>query len=157
MSILFDNSNSKFSKNHYYIIKKQEQVVAVAALYKSTDFKWDTDNIRIAFEDAGVDLPETFEEAVNYLKEIFDDCIGASFCLVDDLCVKEEFRNRGIGKSLVMYLSKKAESENLSVVLSVYNENNVAFDLYSSVGFIPYAEVSITEDCSKNYIKMIKK
>lgn len=157
MPILFDNSNSKFSKNHYYIIKKQEQVVAVAALYKSTDFKWDTDNIRIAFEDAGVELPETFEEAVNYLKEIFDDCIGASFCLVDDLCVKEEFRNRGIGKSLVMYLSKKAESENLSVVLSVYNENNVAFDLYSSVGFIPYAEVSIAEDCSKNYIKMIKK
>lgn len=157
MPILFDNSNSKFYKRHYYIIRKEEQVVAVAALYKSTDFRWDTDNIRIAFDDAGVVRPESFEVAIDYLKDIFDDCIGTSFCLIDDLCVKEEFRNRGIAKSLIMWLSKKAESENLSVILSVYNENNVAFDLYSSVGFIPYAEVSNVEDCRKNYIKMIKK
>ncbi len=157
MPILFNNDNSKFSKDHYYIIKKDEQVVAVAALYKSSDFSWDTDNIRIAFNDVGVAFPQSFEMAINYLKDIFDDCIGNSFCLIDDLCVKKEFRNRGIGKSLVMYLSKKAEAENLSVILSVYNENNIAFDLYSSIGFIPYADYSDEKDCYRNYIKMIKK
>lgn len=157
MPILFNKNNSKFSKNHYYIIKNDDQIIAVAALYKSSDFRWDTDNIRVAFDDARVELPESFEEAINNMKDIFNDCIGNSFCLLDDLCVKEDFRNRGIGKSLVMYLSKKAETENLSIVLSVYNENDIAFDLYSSIGFIPYADFYDAEDKSKNYIKMIKK
>ena len=156
MPILFNN-NSKFSKNHYHIIKQEEQVVSVAALYKSSDFRWDTDSIRIAFDDAGVALPKSFDEATNCLRDIFNDCIGNSFCLIDDLCVKEEFRNRGIGKSMIMFLSKKAESENLSVILSVYNENNIAFDLYSSVGFIPYASFSDDNASGKNYIRMIKK
>ena len=157
MPILLEDKNSKFFKKHYYIMKQDEEVVAVASLYKSSDYRWNTDNIRFAFDECNIALPETFEMAVNCLNDIFNDYIGNSYCLIDDLCVREDYRNRGLGKSMVMYLSKEEETEGRSVILSVYNENNIAFNLYSSVGFIPYANVFSDSEDDRNYIKMIKK
>lgn len=157
MPALFESKKSKFYKKYYYVIKQDEQVVAISSLYKSSDFKWDTDIVRKAFEDCGVDLPETFDSAVGYLKDIFNDCIGSSFCLIDDLCVRNDCRSRGIGKSLILYLSKKLETEGYSIILSVYCQNAIAYNLHSSIGFIPYSNNKEEIKTGKKYLMMIKK
>ena len=118
LPILLKNPRSKFYKDHYRIVRKNKKVVAIAALYNFADFSWDSDVVLMAFGDAQVELPPTFEMAIGNLRETFNDCPGEMYYQIDDICVLESYRHQGIGRSLVMGLLRAAEKSNMSVRLS---------------------------------------
>ena len=154
---LLKNKKSKFYKDHYRIIKKDDQIVAIAAIYNSSDFSWDADVVLKAFGDAGVETPKTFDTAMSNLKETFNDCLGKMYYQIDDICVHEDYRHQGIGRSLVMCLIKMADKANMSVKLSVYSENRIAYNLYSTLGFVPITrQITVGQDTYKGYLQMVK-
>lgn len=55
---------------------------------------------------------------------------------LDDIIVKEEYRNKGIGKKLMTYLVSIAISNNVvNITLEVRKSNEIARNLYKSFGF----------------------
>lgn len=154
---LLKNPKSKFYKDHYRVVRKDKRIVAIAAVYNFIDFSWDSDDVLKAFGDAGIETPPTFEVAINNLKETFNDCLGKMYYQIDDVCVHEDYRRHGIGRSLIMHLIKMAEKSNVSVRLSVYSENLIAYNLYCSLGFVPITSQTAAEnDMYKGYIQMVK-
>lgn len=56
-----------------------------------------------------------------------------------------------------MGLLRAAEKSNMSVRLSVYSENQVAYNLYSSLGFVPItSQKTVGTDIYKGYVQMVK-
>lgn len=156
MTFMFDNPSSKFYKKRYSLLKKEGKPIAIAALFNSKDFKLDVDIELKAFRDSGVEPPETFGQAMLSLSQVFNDFIGTSYCLIDDVCVAEKHRRRGNGKSLILYLVKKAASEGKQVILSVDCDNVAAFNFYSSLGFVEYSNESSVDKLGKKYAKMFR-
>lgn len=152
---LLNTRSCKFHKNNYLIVKDQGKVIAIAAMYKFDVGVWDTDVVLKAFGTAGVDIPETFGYAVKHIADVFNDTLGSSFNMIDDICVRSEYRNKGIGRSLIWYMVKEAEKNGTSLVLSTYAENGRAYNLYARLGFIPFSQNTSTED-GKDYFKMIR-
>ncbi len=152
---LFNNQLSKFYKDHYYVLRKNKKIVAIAALYEYDDFSWDSDIIKKAFGDAQVELPLTFEDAIIGIKEVFNDYPGTMYCHIDDVCVKENERRHGIGSSIIMYLIKIAESQGKSARLSVYSQNKIARHLYGNLGFVPLTYEFSDNGSKLMYIRMI--
>lgn len=68
---------------------------------------------------------------------------------IDDLCVDENYRGKGIGKSLYNYVLEYAKSiKCFNVTLNVWAGNESAMGFYQSLGFKPqktYMEVIIKE------------
>ena len=153
---LLNNPDSKFYKDHYRIIRKDGQIVAIASIYSYTGSFWDYDLILKGFLKAGITPPASFSGAIKDLKESFvDDYPGRNYYHIDDVCVKEEYRNRGIGRSLMMGILKTAEKNNMSARLFVYSENYIAYRLYSSLGFFPIKNQFTVGD-GKEYFQMVK-
>lgn len=153
---LLVNPNSKFYKNHYRIIRKNGEIVAIAALYEYSNSFYDKSLIKIEADRAGIQLPSTFEKAIEGLRKTFvDDFPGGNYYHIDDVCVKKDYRHQGIGRSLMLGVLKEAESKDMSTRLFVYIENNVAYGLYSSLGFFPIKkQFTVGED--KAYFQMVK-
>lgn len=163
MPLLFENPNSKFYKKFYHILKKNNQVVAIVALYNSTHYnsgynhQWNTSLIKNTFSSYNIELPSDFDIAIKYLEYISNDFISSNYYFIDDLCVRKEYRNKGVGKSLLMDLIRHSSEDDCGMMLTVYKDNTIAQQLYSSVGFIPYAKDTDGYNClSKEYYKMIK-
>lgn len=163
MPFLFENPNSKFYKKFYHILKKDNQVVAIAALYYSTYYnsgynhQWNTSIIKNAFSSYNMELPNEFDSATKYLEYIYSDFISSNYYFIDDLCVRKEYRNQGVGKSLLMNLIRKSNEYDCGIMLTVYRDNNIAQQLYNSVGFIPYTKnIDAYNGFSNKYYKMIK-
>ena len=67
---------------------------------------------------------------------------------IDDLCVKEKYRNKGIGTSIIKDVVSKSNS---NVYLWVYKDNIKAISLYNKLGF------NIKEETgSRYYMEYIK-
>ena len=79
-----------------------------------------------------------------------DKCLGISgywlgsklwcgkYLELDNVVVKEEHRNKGVGKLLFGYLKEKAETENCSMLaLDAYTDNFPAHKFYYREGYIP--------------------
>jgi ribosomal protein S18 acetylase RimI-like enzyme len=68
---------------------------------------------------------------------------------IDDLCVDENYRGKGIGKMLYNYVLEYAKSNDcFNVTLGVWTGNESAKGFYESLGFKPqktYMEVIIKE------------
>lgn len=157
LPLLLNNPRSKFFKNHYRMIRKNNEIVAIASISDFTDFSWDPNAVKAAFGEAGVETPPKFNLAMKNLRETYNDFPGEKYYMIDDICVRDSFRHRGIGRSLVMYLIKVAEKSNKSVRLSVYSENSIAQNLYSSLGFVPISnQETVGNDQCKGYIQMVK-
>lgn len=153
---LFKTKNCKFYKDNYLIIKEDNEVVGVAAMYKSEQCVWDTDVILKAFGNAGVNPPESFGNAVEHMQDVFNDALGNSFYMLDDICVRSTHRNRGIGRSLINYIIKEAERDGASLILSTYADNSHAYNIYTYLGFIPYSKNTSNISGGKDYFRMIK-
>ncbi len=55
---------------------------------------------------------------------------------LDDLFVKEEYRNRGIGRKMLTYLVSVAINERvINITLEVRKSNEIARNLYKKFGF----------------------
>lgn len=153
---LLNTKNCKFHKSHYLIIKDKGEVIAIASMYKSDTCVWDKDTILKAFGSAGVEPPDSFRSAVKHIEDLFNESIGDDFNMIDDVCVRPEYRNNGIGRSLIWYMIKEAERAGISLVLSTYAENGIARSLYARLGFIPYSKNTSTSSGGKDYFRMIR-
>lgn len=61
---------------------------------------------------------------------------GGYYLWLNELLVKESFRNKGIGKKLLIYIIHWAESEGIrSIELETGVNNSVTKHLYNSLGF----------------------
>lgn len=160
MPYLFDDSNSKYYKNHYYIVKKKisgkNEVIAIACKYKDDNLFWNEEEIIIkAFDESGVERPSTFGKAMKILKNSYTQTIGSYYSMIDDVCVREDFRLKGYGKAFILYLLKLAEKDKEGVKLIVYCHNAIAINLYSSLGFVIEREIK-DEVSEEQYYEMIK-
>lgn len=168
LPILFErktlNKQSVFYKDYIYCLKitnkdNEEQIVAVASFYTSLP-EWSIDLIESAFIEADIDLPKSIESANAYFEDTFNNSFGDSY-VICDLCVHKDFRNKGYAKYLLNKLIKLAElNGEKNIILSVYEDNLIAFNLYNSLGFVPYGSDYDTRGAEKTnrekYIKMIK-
>lgn len=155
LPLLLNNPKSKFYKNHYRIMRNGEEIIAIASIYDYSISFWDYDIILKAFGEVRIMPPTNFENAINNMKETFNEYLGKNYYHVDDVCVKESYRHRGLGRSLMMYILKMAEKSNMSLRLFVYSENYIAYSLYSSLGFVPITK-QFNIDGSKDYFQMVK-
>ena len=72
-------------------------------------------------------------ECIALCNDILND---EDFLLVDDICVEESHRRRGIGKALFRYAEAAAEEAGCGrVVLDVYRFNENALAFYRAMGF----------------------
>lgn len=155
MPELLENASSKFYKGNYRIIRQEGVIVAAASLCGEDDIRSLNENdIRRAFENANEQIPPSFRDAISILRDTFDIYPG-QYRVIDDICVHEEYRRRGIGRSLVTRLINEASREDRSVRLSVYKDNKIAYDLYWSLGFVPLSGGS-TSGGEKPYVQMVK-
>ncbi len=155
MPELLENSSSKFYKGNYRIIRQEGVIVAVASLCGEDDIRFLNENdIRRAFENANEQIPPRFRDAISILRDTFDIYPG-QYRVIDDICVHEDHRRRGIGRSLVTRLINEASRDDRSVRLSVYKDNTIAYDLYCSLGFVPLSG-GATSGGEKPYVQMVK-
>ena len=57
---------------------------------------------------------------------------------IDDICVKEEYRNLGIATNLYEYVMKYAKDNNYyNVTLNVWDFNDSAYSFYKKMGMTP--------------------
>ncbi|MBQ7249501.1 MAG: GNAT family N-acetyltransferase, partial [Deltaproteobacteria bacterium] len=155
---LLNDPASKCYKKHYHFFRKKEKIIAIAALYDIEDFSWDinTDLMKKAFGNAGIELPESFDKAVTLLKNTFNNYHGKSFCYLDDVCVLEGERRRRIGSSMIMYLIKLAESQGKAVRLSVQSNNLIARQMYANLGFVATTKEVSEISNALEYIQMVR-
>ncbi len=142
---LFDDSSSRFCKKHYRIIKKDHEVIAVAAVYDASRkelTKWDADAFTKHFRDIGEPLPKHYSIALERLRATFEDYLADGYYYIDDVCIKKENRRKGYGKSLLVSLIREVESDPMfkGIFLSVYKNNMAAINLYESLGFLKSQE-----------------
>lgn len=163
MPNLFENPRSKFYKKHYHILRKDNKIVAIAALYGSKCYnsnynhQWNTSIITDAYISNNLKIPSEFDSAIEYLEIISHDIISSNYYYIDDVCVRKEYRNQGVGKSLLMNLIKKADENDYGIMLTVYRDNIIAKRLYDSVGFIPYTKETDNNNIfNKKYYRMVK-
>lgn len=56
---------------------------------------------------------------------------------VNQIVIKEEYRNKGIGKQLMTEAEKQAKKNNITTLeLNVIEENRAALSLYESLGYL---------------------
>lgn len=160
MPLLFNNTKSVFYKNYYHILKINNEIVSIASLYGLNAMpKWDTDLFEMAFGECNIEIQDKTRIAYAYFKDTFNDFIGKDFTQICDLCVKEEYRNKGIGKAILKYLVKKSELEGKNTLITVYGDNTVAYNLYFSLGFVPYSsnyDTRGTDTADQKYYRMLK-
>lgn len=57
---------------------------------------------------------------------------------IDDICVKEEYRGKNVGKSLFEYVKKYAlENHYYNITLNVWSCNESAYKFYQKMGLVP--------------------
>lgn len=167
LSILFDQPHSVYNKKYIRLVRKENEItngadaiVAVATVYPDLP-DWDEGVVATAFRCAGVNITENSILAFESLKDSFNDAIGNNY-YVSDLCVDEKHRGKGYAKYMLNNLIRMAEKDirGKNIVLSVYEDNRIAMNLYNLMGFIPYVagydNRGEVRSHREKYYKMIK-
>ncbi len=154
---LFDDRNSVFFRDYYYIAKTDGYVVGIISLYSELP-SWNPDIIEKYFAEAGVEVTDSMREAYKYFKDTFNDSYGRNNTICD-LCIEDRYRNKGFAKFLLYNVIQLVEDCSGDLTISVYSDNVPAIKLYSSMGFIPYIVDYDTRGQgseTNRYFKMIK-
>lgn len=167
LCVLFDKRRSVYSKNYVRLLRVshvsenvENEIIAVATLYPELP-DWDESVFENAFRTAGVPMTDDTRYALESVRDTFDDTIGNNY-YVCDLCVEEKYRGKGYAKYMLNCLIRVAEKDihGKNVVLSVYEDNAIALNLYNLMGFIPYVSGYDNRGEGRNYtekyFKMIK-
>ena len=167
LSVLFEKGRSIYNKKYVYTLSvpqvngdEEGEIIAVATLYPDLP-EWDENVIISAFYAAGVSVTENTYHALESIKDTFNDTIGNNY-YISDLCVNEKYRGDGYAKFMLNNLVRVAEKDirGKNVVLSVYEDNVAALNLYNVMGFIPYVAGYDNRGEEKTrrerYYKMIK-
>ena len=131
--ILFNAEDSIFNKKYIYVLKQDEKIICVATFY-NTNPLFDESVISSSFRQAGVTKPETYEYAINYLKDTFRISYS-NYYFICDLVVASEKRGLGFGKVMLFRLNKIAKKDFLPIIITVYKDNKIALSLYRSMGY----------------------
>lgn len=126
---LFKRDKGMFRRSAYYLAVSDDKIVGIAALFKAGN-EWNTADVRAAFFEAGVALPESFEEVCRYFVRVHNYNDDTKAC---NICVREDMRGKGIGGKLVDFMIKAAG--NSDIRLGVLVSNTAAVRLYRSRGF----------------------
>lgn len=69
--------------------------------------------------------------------------------LVDGMFVKEEYRRKGIAKSLIKFGMDELKNRNIDYIdINVMANNYIAFNLYKSLGFKEF-RIGLRKECNK--------
>lgn len=167
LPVLFDTGRSVYNKKYVRLLRlspagdtETGEIIAVATLYPQFP-QWDKPSFDFAFQRAGVPMTDDTSHALMSVQDTFTDTIANNYYICD-LCVDERYRGKGYAKYMLNCLIRVVEKDvsGKNVVLSVYEDNTVALNLYNQMGFIPYVAgydnrgdgVLFTE----KYFKMIK-
>ena len=97
-----------------------------------------------------IDLFENTPNVLAFLAFAETEAVGASVCFtsfstfaakplinIHDICISPRYRNRGLGRSMMLAIMQKAENlECGKITLEVREDNQVAKHLYTSLGFV---------------------
>ncbi len=126
---LFSRNSGIFKRSCYYLAVDGEDILGITAFFKYGD-TWDSNEVEIAFVEAGVQLPESFAAVSEYFKEAHNYLPEVKAC---NVCVRKEFRRRGVGDFMVKEVIRMAGNSN--IVLTVMVDNSAAVKLYEKNGF----------------------
>lgn len=131
---LFARGNSVFNRSVYFVAVLEKEIVGITALYKMGN-EWNEADVRAAFVEAGVPLPESFSAASACFLRMHNYNPDISAC---NICVRADMRGKGIGGALVDFAVKAAGRSDIR--LEVLADNEAALRLYYSRGFVKLYE-----------------
>ena len=98
--------------------------------------KDDLNPIFVYTSDEDITLGYIFCETIKYTNDNILTDIKTLY--IDDLCVDEKYRGKGIGKSLYYYVKDYARKNGYyNITLNVWELNDSAKRFYSSLGLLP--------------------
>ena len=107
--------------------------------YNKEDLKRIIDN-----EEIIIFVYEENNQVLGYIFDVKEEYINHQLLTdrktlyIDDLCVDENYRNKGIGKKLYLYTKEYAKKEGYhNVTLNVWALNDNALSFYKSLGLKP--------------------
>lgn len=112
-------------------------------IYKNTEVPLDKDyySCLLSYEDTKIILAINEDQTIGY--SIFeikvtpsrDNLVYRKIIYIDDICVDENYRGKGIGKKLFKYIAEYGKSVGAhSVELSVWEFNEGAINFYNKMG-----------------------
>jgi ribosomal protein S18 acetylase RimI-like enzyme len=111
---------------------------AIIALHKSQDWGLDTPRTLRNFQDQGnmIVVAEVEKKVIGKMDLMQKKREEKEFLYVERLIIKEEYRNKGIGKKFLEYAAQECKKRNLKYLdVAVRDENEIAKRLYHSSGF----------------------
>ena len=129
LPLLLKKGKGIFKYNSYYVAVCRNRIAGLAALYKIGDL-WDTESAKIAFMEADVEIPPSFDEVCEYFTSAHNYTPETKAC---NVCVAPEFRGQGIGDYMVKQLINTAGKSDIT--LTVLATNMAAINLYQKNGF----------------------
>lgn len=129
LGVLFSSGKGIFKKDCYYVAEHEGDIIGIAALFLPDDI-WNEEEVKMAFLEAEVEIPDSFFAASEYFQSVHNYRPGTKAC---NVCVLEKFRNHGFGNEIIKQLLLIAG--NFNVTLTVLAENEIAIKLYEKNGF----------------------
>ncbi len=125
MEIIFREA----TENDYY---------AIIELHKSQDWGLDTQRTIRNFQEQGnsIIVCEENNKIIGKMDLLPKKRAGIHFLYLERLIIKQEWRNKGIGKKFIEFAEEECKKRNLSYLdVSVRDENEIAKKLYHGSGF----------------------
>ncbi len=126
---LFRRDSGIFKRSCYYLALDNKDILGMIAIFKYGD-DWQEEEVRMAFIEAGVALPQSFNAVSKYFKEAHNYQPEVKAC---NVCVRKEYRRRGVGDFMVKEVIRMAGNSN--IMLTVLTSNETAVKLYRDNGF----------------------
>ena len=117
---------------------KETDYPAIIPLHKSEDWGLDTPRALRNFQEQGnlIVVAEYNNEIIGKMDLMQKKRDGKEFLYVERLIIKEEYRNKGVGKKFLAFAEETCKKRHLQFLdVAVRDENDIAKKLYQGHGF----------------------
>ena len=117
---------------------KETDYPAIIQLHKSEDWGLDTPRTLRNFQEQGnlIVVAEYNNEIIGKMDLMQKKRDGKEFLYVERLIIKEEYRNKGVGKKFLAFAEETCKKRHLQFLdVAVRDENDIAKKLYQGHGF----------------------